>query len=325
MSLPLTVIMTVRNGEPYVREAVQSILGQTYSDFEFVIVNNGSTDNSTEIVRSFRDPRVRLICLKRNIGRPQALNLALGEARGKYVAVQDADDVSLPTRLEKQMTYLVKHPEVILLGTWIQLIDENGKVFDQRRFPTDVLEIKDSIVYANTFAHSSVVYRLEHTKEACAYPVDHPYSHDYFLWLRLCSRYSVANLPEELVYIRIHGAQAGKVKNFKATKSRDILRGFCSARSCSHPSKRLRANNGRTVARAMLDYAEALYEEGSRAAALGTMASAVVQHPLICAGNNHLRLQVGRLIFGRTVYESLRSAKRRLVGATSQTRKVEIH
>lgn len=324
MSPPLTVIMTVRNGEPYVREAVQSILDQTYRDFEFVVVDNGSTDSSTETIRSFRDPRVRLICLKRNIGRPQALNFALEEARGDYVAVQDADDLSLPTRLEKQMTYLAKHPEVTLLGTWIQLIGEDGKVFDQRHPPTDTLEIKDSVAYINTFAHSSVAYRLEHTKEAGAYPVDHPYSHDYFLWLRLCSRYSAANLPEELVNIRIHGAQAGKVANFKTTKSRDILKGYYSARSYLHPSKRLRANNNRTVAMAKLDYAEALYEGGSRVAALGVMASVVMWHPLICAKNNHLRAQIIRLILGRTIYEGLRSAKRRMVGTTSQTRKAEM-
>lgn len=322
MSVPLTVIMTVRNGEPFVREAVQSILTQTYRDFEFLVVDNGSTDSSIETVRSFRDPRVRIIRLKRNIGRPQALNLALEEARGDYVAVQDADDVSFPTRLEKQMAYLNEHPEVALLGTWYQFINETGEVTNLFRPPVGQKEILDFVAYANPFAHSSVIYRRQLVRVVGAYPTDYVQAHDLFLWLQLSFRFTVANLSEELVAIRMHQEQESKVVRLKVARSWDALRIYRSARTHPNVSGQVKNNNSLIVAIAMLGYAEALFEAGHRTRAFRWMASALLQHPLICARNRHLRAQIARLTFGEAGYLTLRSLKRRMAGTAQQAEEV---
>ncbi len=128
----VSVIMSVYNGDKYLREAIESILNQTFTDFEFIIVNDGSTDNSLEIIESYDDERIKTINNKKNIGLTKSLNKALKFAKGKYIARQDADDVSLPNRFEKQVEYLDSHPEVALVGTSVYLIDENGKIIGKR-------------------------------------------------------------------------------------------------------------------------------------------------------------------------------------------------
>jgi len=323
MTVPLTVIMTVRNERAFVQEAIESILSQTYGNFEFMVVDNASTDGSLEIVRSFHDPRIRVIALRRNIGRPQVLNLALGEARGLYVAVQDADDVSFPTRFEKQMGYLEEHPEVALLGTWSQLVNEEGEVVRVYRPPASSKEIKDFLVYSNPFVHSSVIYRREIVRKVGAYPIDYMYSHDLYLWLRLSAQCTVANLSEELVKIRIHEEQESKVARLKVVRSWDALRVFRSAGTYPNVWGQIRTNNSLMVATAMLGYAEALYEEGQRTRALKWMASSILQHPLICAKNSHLRAQIVRLIFGDAGYRMIRAAKRHEARSPAQAKEIE--
>jgi glycosyltransferase involved in cell wall biosynthesis len=122
----LSVIMSVHNGEKYLREAIESILNQTFTDFKFIIINDGSTDNSLAIIRSYDDKRIRILNNGTNIGLTKSLNKALKQAKGKYIARQDADDVSLPDRFEAQLKYFVQYPEVALLGTSTYIINQEG-------------------------------------------------------------------------------------------------------------------------------------------------------------------------------------------------------
>jgi glycosyltransferase involved in cell wall biosynthesis len=303
--------MTVRNGEPYVREAVQSILTQTYTEFEFLVVDNGSTDDSLGIIRSFHDPRIRMIVLKRNIGRPQALNLALGEARGDYVAVQDADDVSFPTRFEAQMSYLTEHPDVALLGTWCQVIDENGKVSGEFLPPTGTAELSESLASYDPFAHSSVMYRRDIAQEARGYPPDYHYSHDFYLWFRLSRCYSTANLPEKLVQLRVHAAQEGRDPALKLARKWDLVRIHRLAVSCPNAPRRFRTRARQALVGTSSEYAELLRKDGRWMEALGWAAWLAMRHPFLCCRDVHIRARLARVILGDARHKLLLSAVRR--------------
>src|SRR6266498_4162605 len=154
----VTVLMSVYNGERYLSEAIDSIINQTFADFEFVIINDGSTDSSREIINAYRDPRIRLVDNSQNIGLPKSLNLGLALARGEYVARQDADDISHPTRFEKQVEYLDDHGEVVVLGTRVWNMDESGRIYHSPLWDhscTDV-GIRWLCMFESPFTHSSV-------------------------------------------------------------------------------------------------------------------------------------------------------------------------
>ena len=137
-ALLVSVVMPAYNVEKYVEEAVHSILAQTFCDFEFIIVDDGSTDRTHDILRSFSDPRIRLIFNEKNEGNYPARNRGCRLARGKYIAVMDADDVAMPERLEKQVKYMEEHPDVLACGTAYRLMGRN-KVIVQ---PTKWVEVK---------------------------------------------------------------------------------------------------------------------------------------------------------------------------------------
>ena len=198
----ISVIMSVYNGEKYLREAIESILNQTFTDFEFMIVNDGSTDNSLKIIKIYNDERIGIINNEKNIGLTKSLNKALKQAKGEYIARQDADDVSLPNRFEMQVKYLESHPEVVLLGTSFYLIDETGEITEKYVVlakPT----IKD-LIKENQFSHGSVVVKKEIVDKLGGYNELFRYSQDYELWLRIAECYEVRNLTQVLCKIRSH-------------------------------------------------------------------------------------------------------------------------
>ena len=199
----ISVIMSVYNGEKYLREAIESILNQTFTDFEFIIVNDGSTDNSLEIIQSYDDERIRIINNEKNIGLTKSLNKALKVAKGEYIARQDADDVSLPNRFEEQTKYFEEHPETALLGTGIYKIDKNGRIVGKR------------IVLAKTcgkypfngnrpLSHGCMMFKKKIIDELRGYNELFRYAQDYELWLRITKRYEVRNLTQTLYKLRVH-------------------------------------------------------------------------------------------------------------------------
>jgi len=197
--------MSVYNGEKYLREAVDSILGQTVRDFELIIVDDGSTDGTWAILQNYNDPRIVLLYNEENVGLTRSLNKGLAVARGEYIARMDADDVSLPKRLEKQVAYLDANPEVGLLGTWIKIIGERGERLSVLRKPIDPLFIKWSLLFDNCLVHSTVVYRRSLVEKLGGYnPIR--YAQDYDLWSRMSLETQIVNLPEVLVRWRSHPA-----------------------------------------------------------------------------------------------------------------------
>ena len=197
----ISIIMSVYNGEKYLREAIESILNQTFADFEFIIVNDGSTDSSLEIIQSYHDDRIRVINNEINIGLTKSLNKAIGEARGEYIARQDADDISLPNRFEEQLKYFEQYPEVVLLGTSAYRVDEHEKVLAKVILPEkpDKNSLKGSQFY-----HGSLMVKKEVFNKVGRYNELLRYCQDYELWLRIAKSYEVRNLTQLLYKFRFH-------------------------------------------------------------------------------------------------------------------------
>ncbi|MBN1894431.1 glycosyltransferase, partial [bacterium] len=161
LSPEISVIMPVHNGEKYLHGAVHSILNQSFSNFEFIIVDDGSTDHSSRIIHSFDDRRIRLISNGKKLGLTASLNKAMVCAKGKFIARMDSDDVSMPERLECQKNFMMQHPEIGVLGTGYQLIDPDGVPGMKKRFPSSSAVIKWRLCFENPIIHSTVMMRRD--------------------------------------------------------------------------------------------------------------------------------------------------------------------
>jgi glycosyltransferase involved in cell wall biosynthesis len=203
MTPAITVLMSVHNGLPYVAEAVDSVLAQTFSDFEFLILDDASTDGTGDYLRSLSDPRIRLILLPDNIGLTAALNFGLRDARGEYIARQDADDRSHPRRLELQYSHLQMHPNCAVVGAQASMIDGRGRPQGRKNFPLTHRGICFAHLFDNALAHSAVTFRKAAVEALAGYDEDWLASQDYELWSRVSARHELANLPQRLVTLRV--------------------------------------------------------------------------------------------------------------------------
>jgi glycosyltransferase involved in cell wall biosynthesis len=199
----VTVLMAVYNGERYVAQAVESILAQTYRDFEFVIVDDGSTDSSREMIERYSDPRIRLVSNSENTGLAAALNRGLTLSRGSLVARQDADDVSEPGRLARQVAYLKSHPDVAVVGSWYRKIDSEGQDLGLRRLACEPLDVRWAMLFHCPLIHSAVMFRRAPLIErGWEYDSSIKYGEDYALWSRVADELPISNIAEPLVRLR---------------------------------------------------------------------------------------------------------------------------
>ncbi|MFN0118601.1 MAG: glycosyltransferase [Elusimicrobiota bacterium] len=195
----ISVVMTVYNGMPFLKESVQSILKQTFQDFEFIIVDNLSTDGSVEYLESIQDKRVRLFKNKENMGQTKALNFGILQATAPYVARMDADDISLPYRFEKQIQCMETAPEVGVLGGWHEEIDENGRHLKTVRFPTDshylrACALSDGNLTPYILSHPTVIMRKDVLLKTGLYNEHIQVSQDFDLWFRFLRISQIKNL-----------------------------------------------------------------------------------------------------------------------------------
>lgn len=202
----ISVIMSVFNGERYLEESINSILGQTYKNFDFVIVDDASDDETPRILKHWaaKDSRIKIITNIKNIGLTASLNKAIKTAKGQYLARQDADDISLSQRLEKQIEFLQNHPGVMILGTFGYVIDSEGKILKELVLPTSFAKIKKNLIKGNPFIHNSVMMKREFINEIGGYNEKFRISQDYELWFRALRRGKGENLPLFLVKKRCH-------------------------------------------------------------------------------------------------------------------------
>jgi glycosyltransferase involved in cell wall biosynthesis len=201
----VTVLMSAYNSEHYLLESIESILNQTFKDFEFLIINDGSTDKTREIILSVNDPRIHLIDNEENLGLTRSLNKGLQIAQGEFVARQDADDISEPERLQHQVDFLEAHPEVALLGTWHKEVDAQGNLVGMWNLPSDWIQICWALLFYTPFVHTSVMMRKATILQKIGfYNEDFSYSQDYELWARAARTLPVFSLKERLVRTRVN-------------------------------------------------------------------------------------------------------------------------
>lgn len=209
----VSVLMTVYNGEKYLKDAVKSILSQSFTDFEFVIVDDGSSDRSLEVLQEFNDPRIRLV-LRDHQGLVPALNAGLATCVGKYVARMDADDVADPSRLNTQCAYLDNHNDTDFVCSDIYTIDAGGRVSGEQcdRYDNDKLrdgllfrkKIKP-VIHPTIMARRDVLVRLGGYREFVS-------SEDHDLWLRAVDSHGFFRIPQKLLFYRIHGGGVSRAK-----------------------------------------------------------------------------------------------------------------
>ena len=226
--------MPVRDGAHWLGEAIASLQDQTLSDFELIIIDDGSADESPQIMDAYsrRDPRIYPIRQQR-LGLVPALNRGLAESRGQLIARLDADDRAHPLRLQRQSLYLEGNPEVGLLGTWADKIDESGSIHGSLKPPTRPEKLASLLARTNPFVHSSIMLRKSVLQTVGIYRPAFEGAEDYDLWIRMSEVTKAANLPECLLQYRIHPA---------SVTHRTHVRQLFSARLAQRAAQARRAN-----------------------------------------------------------------------------------
>ncbi len=195
--------MPVRNAQAYIALSVRSLLRQTLDDFELLIINDGSSDETLRVLQSITDHRIRLLGDDQKRGISFRLNEGLDLANGRFIARMDADDVAAPSRLARQVEFLDRRAEVDLVGTAVAYIDEEGHfVGSPREYPFSDFEIKCRLLTSNCLLHPTVMFRQR--DDIFRYSTDFGFAQDYELWLRMASQKVYANLPEVLLLQRRH-------------------------------------------------------------------------------------------------------------------------
>ncbi|MDE2322411.1 MAG: glycosyltransferase family 2 protein [candidate division NC10 bacterium] len=209
----VTVLIPVYNREKYVAAAIESILVQSFTNFELLLIDDGSTDDSVEVLQSYTtDPRVRLVCNEHNLGIPKTRNRGIDLACGEYIAMLDSDDWAYPTRLEKQVAFLDRHSDFAVVGAWATEMDETGRSLsrDKRRFVSPG-ELQSRLLFRCSLCTSSIMTRKAILQDY-GYREQYAVCEDFDLFVRVAKHYKLGNLPETLVRKRTHAGNIGREK-----------------------------------------------------------------------------------------------------------------
>lgn len=244
----VSVLMNCYNGEKYLRAALDSVLAQAYQNWELIFWDNQSTDNSAAICKSYRDSRIRYFYASEHTELGAARIQAFKKIRGEFVAVLDADDVAHPDRLARQMEYLEQHPDVALVGSWAQLIDERGKVFDIFEPPARPEELQDCLGWTNPIIHSSAMYRRQLAQEVGGYSENIVWAQDLGLTLALARRAKIAIVADYLCQVRVLAASMTRSRKYQILIANELLLLFKQAAETLQLSAKARRLNRRTLA-----------------------------------------------------------------------------
>lgn len=221
----VSILMPVYNTAPYLREAMNSMLSQSFGDFELIVLNDCSPDNAEEILDTYEDSRIVRYKGEKNVGLSNVLNIGIEMAHGKYIARMDSDDISLPNRLQVQVDYLETHPGIDLVSTGMQLFGATEEVWIRERNPE---KVKISALFHSPVLHASSVWRRESFEtNGLRFRQDKVPAEDYDLWTRaLLKGLKLVNMPEVLYQYRIHGSQSTLQTEKSAEKCRIVQQNY---------------------------------------------------------------------------------------------------
>ena len=231
MKPKISVIMSVHNQHDYVRQSIISILNQTFTNFEFIIIDDASTDATSGIIKKFTDPKIKFITNSLRQGLAQSLNLAIRGSRGEFIARMDADDLSHPNRLKVQFEFLKSHPSIAACGTAANLINIAGKKISQKHYPQTIT--RSILMRFNPLIHPSVMIRKS-TLPSPPYDPSFNGAEDYNLWLHLVSKYKLVNLNQVLLDYRIN-PQGVSWRSLKNTELQAIKARFKALSEYNYP------------------------------------------------------------------------------------------
>jgi len=217
----VSVLMPVFNGEKYLKDAIESILNQSFSDFEFIIINDGSHDNSAAIIKSYSDKRIVFIENESNLGLIKTLNKGLDLAKGEYIARMDCDDRSVPNRIKEQVAFMESNKDVGACGSFYNIFVNNKKALAD--FPYDSEEIKCYLLFNSPIPHPTVMIRSSVLKDNhVVYSSDYIHAEDYFLWSEIAKKSKLANVPKALLDYRLHPNQITSTEAFSSDKKNSL-------------------------------------------------------------------------------------------------------
>lgn len=224
----VSVLMPVYNTASFLREAMDSILSQTFEDFELIVLDDCSPDNAEGVLDAYDDPRIVRYRGEKNVGLSNVLNVGLDMARGKYIARMDSDDISLPNRLQVQMEYLERHPEIDLVSVGMQLFGAKEEVWIREQDPE---KVKINALFHSPILHASSVWRKESfERHGLRFRQEMVPAEDYDLWTRaLVKGLKLVNLPEVLYKYRIHPSQVTLQTDKTSAKSREVQQQYLRA------------------------------------------------------------------------------------------------
>lgn len=210
----ISVIMPVYDAEKFLESSIKSILNQTYKDFEFIIIDDGSKDDSWKIIQKYKkiDRRIKVLRNKQNLRATKSLNRGLKIAKGKYIVRSDADDWSYPSRIEKQYNFMESHPEIGVGGGTIEVCDSNLRVLNKRRYPFTDKGCRKIIFRYSPFAHPATIWDTKILKSIGGYNENIPLSQDYELYFRMGRVKKFGNLATTLIKLRTHSDSSSIIR-----------------------------------------------------------------------------------------------------------------
>lgn len=279
----LSVIMTVYNGEDFLQETLDAVWAQTFTDFELVVVNNGSTDGTQAILDAVKDDRMRVIHqTKQGATFGDGIRLAYKYARGQFIAVQDADDVSTPERFEKQVAAFDADLSLGLVFGAYQDMDKDGNLAEIHHPPSARQDLVDAFQTHNPLAHSTYMYRRVAADQVFGYPLEYAYGPDFGLVIRLIKKgWGVKVVDDVVLKLRLHAGQTSILPTFSVTRAHDALYLFREAAGIDGGSFKARRDGRRHIAKCTLQYALALLGEGHSRTGVEQLFLGLARHPFM--------------------------------------------
>lgn len=202
----ISIVMPVFNVEKYIKEAIESILSQTFKNWELIIMDDGSTDKTALILEKYikEDKRIKYVRRENNVGIIDNLNNGVALAKSQLIARMDGDDISLPERLEIEYQFMKKNPKCVLVGTWAEMIDKDGNKLQDIKYKTQDFFLRAKMLLGDPFIHGSILMRKKAFVESGGYPSEYKYCEDYALWIKIMKLGLIANIPQILYKWRQH-------------------------------------------------------------------------------------------------------------------------